>query len=318
MQNMEKYFGFEVSVLDELDPVRVEVLKDRAEKIIAQHDFNPDEYFVYFHHVALRRTKEEHFGLNGGVVTRLKKLELTFGVNPKQQRKKTIKIFNFLLDEESPSAIKWDGDVESVTYHIGGDYLAEHLGFRNELITFISKRVKKRHRKLKISVVAHPTDEFSRHIFKKTDQYLTQIDYPFRAPVILRAPRYRNIPLVSQNNHKGDSFMGDQINFNGPTQAAAVGSQATATGTTNQQVNSLDIRALQEQLAQLQSVLESRVSTRQQKEELAAIAQAQIAASKGDKDGVMSHLRNAGKWALTTAKEVGVGLVVEVLKNVIQ
>jgi len=112
--------------------------------------------------------------------------------------------------------------------------------------------------------------------------------------------------------------MGDQINFNGPTQAAAVGSQATATGTTNQQVNSLDIRALQEQLAQLQSVLESRVSTRQQKEELAAIAQAQIAASKGDKDGVMSHLRNAGKWALTTAKEVGVGLVVEVLKNVIQ
>jgi len=138
MQNMEKYFGFEVSVLDELDPVRVEVLKDRAEKIIAQHDFNPDEYFVYFHHVALRRTKEEHFGLNGGVVTRLKKLELTFGVNPKQQRKKTIKIFNFLLDEESPSAIKWDGDVESVTYHIGGDYLAEHLGFRNELITLLS------------------------------------------------------------------------------------------------------------------------------------------------------------------------------------
>ncbi len=111
--------------------------------------------------------------------------------------------------------------------------------------------------------------------------------------------------------------MGDQINFNGPTQAAAVGSKATATGTTNQQVNSLDIRALQEQLARLQNVLETRFSTPEQMAELAAIAQAQIAASKGDKDGVMNHLRRAGKWSLAAAKEVGVGLVVEVLKDIV-
>lgn len=322
MQNMERYFGFEISVLDELDPVRVEVLRNRAEKIVAQHDFNLDEYFVYFHHASLRRTKEEHFGLDGGVAARLKKLELTFGINEKQQRTKGIKIFNYLLDEDSPSAIKWSGDVESVTFHISGDYLAEHLGFRNELITFISRKVKKRHRKLKISVVAYPTEEFSRHITNRnTDRHLTQLDYHFKAPpVILRSPRFRNALLSNQSHQKGDTIMGDQNNFSGPTQAAAVGSQATATGTTNQQVNlnSLDTRALQEQLAQLQKALEARASTPEQKAEVAAIAQAQIAAAKGDKGGVLSQLEKVGKWTLVAAKEVGVGLVVEVLKDIVR
>jgi hypothetical protein len=44
----------------------------------------------------------------------------------------------------------------------------------------------------------------------------------------------------------------------------------------------------------------------------------QMAAEKGDQPAMISHLRNAGHWAMTVAKEVGAELVARTLAPLIE
>jgi hypothetical protein len=112
--------------------------------------------------------------------------------------------------------------------------------------------------------------------------------------------------------------MGDIYNVSG--QAGAVGPNAKSEHDTFvQSVNSEQIPDLSVIATQLQIIrlaMKDRLasgSTAEQDDQIGQIAKAQIAAEKGDGDGVMAHLKNAGSWALDVAKEVGAEVVAKLL-----
>lgn len=113
--------------------------------------------------------------------------------------------------------------------------------------------------------------------------------------------------------------MGDQYNFNAPTQVAAAGSQATANATTNQQVNlnSVDIRELQRQLELLHTAMGKCAKTPEENAQVDTVAQASRAAAAGDKVGMLQHLKRAGSWTLNIAKDIGVAVAAEIIKNAV-
>ena len=49
-----------------------------------------------------------------------------------------------------------------------------------------------------------------------------------------------------------------------------------------------------------------------------AIAAAEQAANAGDKQGVLRHLKNAGKWAADIASKIGVNVASELIKKSMQ
>jgi hypothetical protein len=49
--------------------------------------------------------------------------------------------------------------------------------------------------------------------------------------------------------------------------------------------------------------------------EMGAVAQAEQAASKGDQEGALNHLKGVGKWCLEVATKIGVSLAAEAIKH---
>jgi hypothetical protein len=78
---------------------------------------------------------------------------------------------------------------------LSGEYLATKLQFRNELITFISKDLRKDHRKIKISVEAVPTASFRQRLRQRRGAYVTKLDlrYERYTPVSIGEPAFSAI-----------------------------------------------------------------------------------------------------------------------------
>jgi hypothetical protein len=186
---MERLFGFGIGLDEALDPYRIEVLKEQAELIVARRDFDPNQYHLYFHQLTIT-LKARHFAAALNIRDRLEELRLTFGRNPKQNRNREIRFFNHLLDPSLVREVPSSPTESSVTYYLSGEYLANRLQFRNELITFISKDLRKDHRKIKISVEAFPTGSFQQRLRKRRKTYVTKLDlrYERYTPVSIGEP----------------------------------------------------------------------------------------------------------------------------------
>ena len=319
MQNMEKYFGFRVDIDDELDPVHIEALHDVAEKIISAYDFNPEEYFVYFNQLSIK-PEDTHFGTDGGLSKRLKRIELGFGVNPKQRRLRRIKLFNFLLDKSPQDQVKWTGGADEVRYYLPGDFIEKNLGFRNEIVTFISKNVNDNHRKIKVSVVAYPTDEYAQKLKDNSSSHLTQLDYKFQKPISLKKPDRINSQTPKNAtplnpNMTEVKVMGDYYNI--PGQAAAVGKEAKAENTTNQQVfvQDSDLSEIRCQIDILRTELRRNAKTIEDDIAIVEMGKAAEAAESGDKSKMLEHLKQGGVKALEIGEKIGVGLVTAIIKQ---
>ena len=118
------------------------------------------------------------------------------------------------------------------------------------------------------------------------------------------APTLINVVHVSQEG----THMGDK-NIVG--QAAAVGSHASASNVTLQQLTGftkMDMPALAEELERLRIALREQPTSDENDEALAEISRAARAASEGDEAKVVSHLRASGQWALRAANTIGVTL----------
>ena len=87
-------------------------------------------------------------------------------------------------------------------------------------------------------------------------------------------------------------------------------------------VNSTDqfpLDQLAQELARLRNELTERASLENSPEQYIAIGEvsgAEIAARKGDRQGVWQHLARVGKWTLDIADQIGVSLAVEAIKAV--
>lgn len=110
-------------------------------------------------------------------------------------------------------------------------------------------------------------------------------------------------------------LMGDFNNITG--QAAAVGSHARSeTGifihSSPRGLTDVDLRQLAMQLEMVRAAMKRQPGlslTAEQDDEIGHVAGAQIAAQEGDREGVMAHLKQAGRWTLNVAKETGAEIV---------
>lgn len=193
MQNLQRFYGFSVALTDELDPVRVEILRERAEKLVALHNFDPDQFYVYFHLLTVTRREASHFGVTS-LDSRLEELALVFSANPKQSRSKKIRFFNHLVDIPETPLVRQIPGLSSIRYDIKGAYLAQHDSFRNEIITFVARNLPPRHRKIKATLIPVPTPEYKQRLHTQRD-FVTQFDFRFRRPILLRVPE-ANGPLL--------------------------------------------------------------------------------------------------------------------------
>ncbi len=319
---MEKYYGFHVNIDSELDPFHIDVLKERAEKIISAYDFNPEEYFLYFHQLSII-PKKSHFNFEGSLSKRLKNAELTFSVNLKQKKLRHIKFFNFLLDNgENEKQVKYTGGTYEVKYFLKGLYLEKNLGFRNEIVTFINKKILPRHRKIKISFVAYPTKKYMKVFKNQPDSHLTQLDLKFEKPISLKAPSNTlvNNEMQKTKSEKKEGKVtvmsnGDTYIING--QAAAVGKNSKAENTTNQQIisNNSDLEELKKELEQLRLAMRDEAKVTDDDLAIVEIGKAIEASENSNTTKVLEHLKKAGNKALEISEKIGVTIASAAIKQ---
>lgn len=112
--------------------------------------------------------------------------------------------------------------------------------------------------------------------------------------------------------------VGDKFEVHG--QAAAVGPNAHVHDVKFSQLwsrakNELNLKELSKELEVLRGEARARASTLEDDEAVAEIAKAQRAAENGDGEQVMGHLSRAGKWALSIAQSIGVGLATTAIQS---
>jgi hypothetical protein len=108
------------------------------------------------------------------------------------------------------------------------------------------------------------------------------------------------------HHHWGDEVHGDQFK---DFTAASVGSHSTANNTEIQvwksAVSELDLPRLAKALASLARKLRSADEGAEHDEEIGNVAAAEEAAKEGDGSKTLSHLKDAGRWVLDTARKTG-------------
>lgn len=108
---------------------------------------------------------------------------------------------------------------------------------------------------------------------------------------------------------------GDIYNVN---QAGAVGPNSSAQNNTFTQNNlnlgdDYNFEALLEELQKLKKAMKSNAENPEEFTSVTEIAYAEVAAEKKEGNKVIQHLLKAGKFALQTAKDVGVELVASII-----
>jgi hypothetical protein len=188
LQTLVRYFGFRVELTEELDPARLEVLRAEASRIISLEDYkqDPDQFFVYFHQLGII-LNETHFAHTTRFEARVESVRLTFERNQKQHRNREIRFYNFLLDDMEPPGIRCIPFDDMVIYEIDGRYLAEKGAFRNHLITFVSKTLRRDFRKIKVSVQVYPTALYDARLRKKGSK-VTRLDLRYDRFTPVRIP----------------------------------------------------------------------------------------------------------------------------------
>jgi hypothetical protein len=83
-----------------------------------------------------------------------------------------------------------------------------------------------------------------------------------------------------------------------------------------QQVYSLDLPRLAQELACLRAAMKQETeSTSEQDEVVGAVAAAEKAAAQGDGPATLRHLKAAGKWALGVAEKIGVAVAAKAIET---
>ncbi|EKO3774675.1 hypothetical protein [Vibrio metschnikovii] len=314
MQNVERYFGYKVVLTDQLDPVRLAVLKEKAEYIMEMNSFTENEFVVYFHQLSLIPV-EEHFSNSFNLEEKIKRLDLSFAVNPKQVRNGKIKLYNYLLKRSGdPSNFREISHAHAINYMIQGVALKEMHGFRNEIVTFVNKTLRKDHRKLKVSLSCRPTDHFKDYLTNQQDIHLTQIDYKLdsKSVRLLKGKRKnkelaKSVGVINVNNYTNNGVVGQ------------MGQEVSAVSSTfNQQMNSgNNLSDFLDALNKLKNEMKVCISEgdEEQEESLSAITLALGQAKQGNETQAIEYIKKSGKWALGISEKIGTTILSAYIKS---
>ena len=115
--------------------------------------------------------------------------------------------------------------------------------------------------------------------------------------------------------------LGDTYNATG--QSGAVGRNATASGNTFNQIwrqhgGSIDLEKLAGELETLRSEMRSKASTADHDIAIGSIAAAQSSAEHRDGPAALSHLKNAGRWALEVGTKIGTNVATAAIKSALE
>jgi hypothetical protein len=124
--------------------------------------------------------------------------------------------------------------------------------------------------------------------------------------------QFTNVTIIEEQN------MNDTYNVN---QAASVGRNSSAENTTINQygsnVTSSDLEKLADELTALRLAMKKKAVEPDHDISVGEVTQAQIEAKNGNLQKVLEHLKNAGKWALDLASEIGASIATEAIKQAI-
>ncbi|WP_322751959.1 MULTISPECIES: hypothetical protein [unclassified Frankia] len=112
----------------------------------------------------------------------------------------------------------------------------------------------------------------------------------------------------------GDNYTVGQAGAVGPN---AHGHDNTFSQAWTQGSKEIDLPSLKRELSALRSEMKARATEPEHDVAVAEIAQAEVAASKGDGQTVMTHLAHAGKWALGIASAIGAALAASAIGSAI-
>jgi hypothetical protein len=83
----------------------------------------------------------------------------------------------------------------------------------------------------------------------------------------------------------------------------------------NEQSSKIDLDALAVDLARLRTALKGQATSADEDVVVGEVALAEVAAKEKDGPRALSHLKNAGKWALGVAEKIGVAVATGAIKS---
>jgi endonuclease G, mitochondrial len=206
MQNIEKVFGLRIQLEDRLEALRLKSLTKRAQQLAARFDLDPEEYFVYIHSLSIL-PNADHFSKGTVLHDRLHSVRIGFLVNPKQRKNGAIRFFNHLFHDVLESDVDPFATSTTIYYTVDADYVEKKGSFTNELITFVSRSLRKDHRRIKIAVTARPTEAYKQRLTKSRSA-LTKLD--------LRYERYTPLTLPKRVRSDTSAGSGPKLIWRGP------------------------------------------------------------------------------------------------------
>lgn len=114
--------------------------------------------------------------------------------------------------------------------------------------------------------------------------------------------------------HISDTYSANQVGIMGRNVHAP---NATMQQTLQQPAVKIDLATLAQELARLRLALRAEVTTAEDDVAVGEVALAEVAASQNDESKALRHLKNAGKWALSVAEKIGVGVATSAIKSAI-
>ncbi len=196
-QNMEKYYGLKIAITEELNPEKLDQLKEIAPNFMKLKGYKPDDYYLYCHNTLMIPNKR-HWAKNIPIEDRIESLNLKFVVNEKQREKSRYKskgkihFYNWRISEypienalEMPldEIIQYLPADQWMQYSLPGNFIKEHQCFKNLLLTVIDKNVRIDHRKIKLHISSDPTEKYKSKFRNDNYDRGTALDCMFEKPI---------------------------------------------------------------------------------------------------------------------------------------
>ncbi len=182
MQNLERYYGFRAEVMTLLEPERVEQIRAHAIPILEYKGYNPSEYHIYCHQLRISENPR-HWATAFPLHSRVEMLRLTFRVNPKQRKTGSIMFLNWRFGVSVEQQMGFfsgdvaiDGGSWDIHYNIRKQFVEGQTTFKNAIVTFVRRDVRSDRRKIKIELIASPTQEHERRLEREQAYSETRLD----------------------------------------------------------------------------------------------------------------------------------------------
>jgi hypothetical protein len=112
---------------------------------------------------------------------------------------------------------------------------------------------------------------------------------------------------------KGVTYMGDV--FTNIQQSTII--SRSVVDNFKQELKNVDLASLAQELSRVRSAMRQEASTPEHDMAIGKVATAETCAKKGDGEGTMQHLKDAGKWALEVATKIGTSIAADVIEKAI-